>query len=121
MISEAEAHAEEDQKKRGEVELRNNAENATYAAEKMISDNADKVTPEIKEEIEKKVSEVRTALQSESTASIQSTVDELQAAMQKLGSEVYNQPKEGNTDSEDGSEDEDTKPEGTVEGEYREV
>ena len=47
--------------------------------------------------------------------------DELQAAMQKLGSEVYNQPKEGNTDSEDGSEDEGTKPEGTVEGEYREV
>lgn len=121
MISEAEAHAEEDQKKREEVELRNNAENAAYAAEKMISDNADKVTPEIKEEIEKKVSEVRTALQSESTASIQSTVDELQAAIQKLGAEVYNQPKEGNTDSENGSEDEDTKPEGTVEGEYREV
>jgi molecular chaperone DnaK len=121
MVSEAEAHAEEDQRKREEVELRNNAENTAYAADKMLTDNADKVPADLKEEIEGKVAAVRSALQAEDTAPIKSAVDELQASMQKLGEAVYSQPGQDGPSAGDGSEGGDAESEGTVEGEYREV
>src|SRR5205823_935463 len=59
---EAELHAEEDRKRREEIELRNQADSLAYQAEKMLRDNADKVPSELKTEIDGKVEAVRTAL-----------------------------------------------------------
>ena len=122
MVKDAEQHAEEDTRKREEVQTRNNAENTAYAAEKMLQDNADKVSDELKSEIEGKVSAVREALKGEDVGAIDAALQELQAAMQKVGEAVYAQP---DSPTEDGSEPEEGSdekpPEETVEGEFREV
>ena len=125
MVKDAEQHAEEDRRRREEVQTRNNAENAAYTAEKMVADNADKIPDDLKTEIEGKISAVRTALQGQDMAQINSAMQELQTSMQKVGELVYAQT--GATDGgapEAGPEDGDSEgeqPEGTVEGEFREV
>ena len=123
MIQEAESYAEEDKRKREEVELRNSAENAAYTAEKLLSDNADKVPDDLKEEIEGKISTLRNAIQGEDTGQIDTALQDLQAASQKVGQIVYSQaggPGAG-TPPEDESGEDDSQGEDTVEGEYREV
>ena len=123
MVAEAEAHAEEDSRKREEVELRNNAENSAYAAEKMLSENEDKVPSELKAEIEGRILAVREALKGDAVDPIRSTATELQTALQKVGEAVYSQGPQS-TDGqhpEEGAADEGTETEDTVEGEYREV
>ena len=119
MVSDAEAHADEDRVKREEVELRNSADSAAFAAEKLLKDNEDKVPSDLKEEIEGKVAAVRTALEGEATTPIKAAVDELQTVLQKVGELVYSQTAE--TPPEDDSGGDDSPPDETVEGEYREV
>ena len=122
MIKDAEQHAEEDKRRREQVDLRNSAENAAYAAEKLLTENVDKVPEELKEEIEAKISAVRSALEADDTRQTNTAVQDLQTSLQKVGQIVYGQtggpegtPPEGDTpDVEDDSGD-------TVEGEYREV
>ena len=124
MVQDAEQHADEDQRKREEVELRNNAENTAYSTEKLLSENADKVPAELKEEIEGKIAELRTALQGEDTGQISTALQDLQTAAQKVGEIVYSQQAataEGEAPGGDDSGDGETPPEDTVEGEYREV
>ena len=121
MVADAEKYAEEDQRKREEVETRNMAENTAYAAEKLLRDNADKVPEEMKTEVEAKVAAVRAALAAEDMAQIKSTSEELQAAVQRVGETVYAAAAapgaEGPPDEPPGQE----PPEETVEGEFREV
>ena len=122
MVSDAEAHADEDLAKREEVELRNSADSAAFAAEKLLADNEDKVPSELKEEIEGKIAAVRTALEGEDTTPLKAAVEELQAALQKVGELVYSQTAGGaETPPEDDSGGDDSPPDETVEGEYREV
>ena len=123
MIREAEQHADEDIRKREEVELRNTAENGAYAAEKLLRDNADKIPNDLKEEIEGKISEVRSTLQGQDTGRINTAVQDLQAAVQKVGQIVYGQAGEASSGTEppDESGEQDKPPDETVEGEYREV
>ena len=122
MVKDAELHAEEDTHKREEVQTRNSAENTAYAAEKMLQDNEDKVSDELKSEIEGKVSAVREALKGEDVGAIDAALQELQTVIQKVGEAVYAQP---DSPTEDGSEPEEGSdekpPEETVEGEFREV
>ena len=128
MVNEAEAHAGEDSAKREEVQTRNNAESTAYGAEKLLTENADKVPDDLKTEIEGKVAAVRTALQGEDVGQINLAVQELQTAVQKVGEIVYGQqggapgagPEGGEPPSEEPPGD-DKPPEGTVEGEFREV
>ena len=127
MVSDAERFAEEDERKRQEVQTRNNAENAAYAAEKMIRDNAENIPEDLKTEVEGKVAAVRSALQNNDIARIESTLNELQESLQKVGQAVYSQAGAGAADAPppggegspptEGASDDDN----TVEGEFREV
>jgi molecular chaperone DnaK len=126
MVTEAEAHAEEDRAKREEVELRNSADSAAFAAEQLLKDNEDKVPADLKEEIEGKIAALRTALAGEDTGQIKTAADELQAVMQRVGELVYSEqasPPEDGEAPPDGSGDgaQDSPSDETVEGEYREV
>ena len=123
MVKDAEAHAEEDRRKREEIELRNGAESAAFAAEKLLADNADKVPEDLKTEVEGKVAAVRTALEGEDVEAVKSASEELQQALQRVGEHVYKQDApgaggEGPQAPEDGSG---PGSDDTVEGEYREV
>ena len=124
MVKEAELHVDEDRRKREEVELRNTSENAAFAAEKLLKDNADKVPDELKEEIEGKVSTLRTALGGQDTGQISTALQDLQSSVQKVGEIVYSQaggPDEGAAPPGEGEGGEESPPDETVEGEYREV
>ncbi|MEC9321769.1 MAG: molecular chaperone DnaK [Chloroflexota bacterium] len=126
MVDEAEQNAEEDSKKRQEVEVRNGAETAIYAAEKMLKENEEHVSEELKSEVEEKTQTLRTALEEGEVAPIENALQELQESVQKVGQEVYS--KTGNVPgSEDGEAAADSDsgdgqdPDNTVEGEFREV
>jgi molecular chaperone DnaK len=118
MRREAEAHAAEDAKHKEEVELYNNADNLAYNAEKTLRDAGDKVPADIKQEVEAKITDVRSALQRKDSSAVNGAMQELSRAMQKIGQTVYQQQQgqEQGDNSRGGSEDE-----GTVEGEFREV
>jgi molecular chaperone DnaK len=117
---EAEIHAAEDKARRDEIETRNGADSAAYSAEKLLKDNEDKVPADLKTEVEGKIAAVRTALEGSDVGSIQSAVDDLNASLQKIGEAVYSAQGQAGG-AEDGAEGGGEAPEGTVEGEFREV
>ena len=116
---EAEIHAAEDEVRRGEIETRNMADSLAYSAEKTLRENEDKVPAELKTEVEGKIAAVRAALEGTDGGAIESAVAELNESLQKIGEAVYGAQGAG----ADGSAEEapDEAPEGTVEGEFREV
>jgi molecular chaperone DnaK len=89
MVSDAEAHAEEDQKQRELAEARNLAENAAYQSEKQLEDLGDKVESGDKEAIEAAIKDVREALTSESVEEINSKTEALTAAFTKVSEQLY--------------------------------
>ena len=91
MREDAEAHAEEDRKRKELIEARNNADNTVYAAEKALRDFGDKVPAEIKSEIEAKSAEVKKVAEGEDVAAIKSVTEALGAVIQKIGAAVYEQ------------------------------
>ena len=88
-VREAEQFAEEDKKRREEVEMKNNAENMCYAADKLISDNGDKIDEADKNELNSKSAALRSAIQSGTTDTIKSGMDDLQKAMYAVSEKLY--------------------------------
>jgi molecular chaperone DnaK len=135
LIKEAEAHADEDAKRRELVEARNGADNAAYQADKSLAEHGDKITPDLKQEITDQIASVRALLAQEppndDAAAMRAAVESLTATLTQIGQQVYEQQQaEANADAPptDGEAGEAT-PDGssgdegddTVEGEYREV
>ena len=125
-VREAEEHAEEDRQHREAVEARNAADGAVYSAEKLVSDQAENISDDLKTEINEAIQKVKDLLAQESPATVDLTaaVDELQRSLQKVGEAVYAQagdggaappPPEGEDREKPDDDDE------TVEGEFREV
>ncbi len=123
MKKDAEAHAEEDRKRREDVEVRNQADSLAYTAEKTVNEAGDKIPADVRTEIETAVKDVRDAIGAEAGAdAIRSAMTRLTEALQKAGSAVYGaQAEEGGPMPEGEPEGEAPAEEGTVEGEYREV
>ena len=89
MQREAELHADEDKKKRESIELRNTSDSMAYQAEKTLRDNGDKISPELKTEVEEKVVDVKAAIESDDVLRMQGALDALSQSMQKIGEAVY--------------------------------
>jgi molecular chaperone DnaK len=89
MRKEAEAHAEDDRKQREQVELRNEADNAVYRSEKMLKDNAGKISGADKSKIETAVNEVKEALKGSDADAIRSANEKLNEAWQAVSAELY--------------------------------
>ena len=89
MRKDAEVHAEEDRKRRELIEVRNNADNTVYAAEKALREFGDKVPAETRSEVEAKVAEVKKVAESEDVAAIKSATEALGQSIQKIGASVY--------------------------------
>jgi len=92
MRKDAEAHADEDRKRKELIEVRNNADNTAYAAEKALREFGDKVPAETKSDVEAKVAEVKKAAEGEDVPTIKSATEALSEAVQKIGAAVYEQP-----------------------------
>jgi len=89
MRKDAESHADEDKARREEVETRNEADGAVYRTEKMLKDNADKISGDEKAKIEKAVAEVKEALKGNDSAAIKSASEKLNEAWQAASAELY--------------------------------
>ncbi len=90
MQKDAEEHASEDAKKKELIDTKNLAEQMVYTAEKSLKDFGDKITPEIKTDVEDKIKLVNEAKSKDDIAAIKSASEALSTAMQKIG-EVMNQ------------------------------
>ncbi|MBM4461846.1 MAG: molecular chaperone DnaK [Chloroflexi bacterium] len=121
MVREAELHADEDRRKREEAETRNMADNMAYNAEKTMREQGDKIPADLRSEVEGKIAGVRTALQGTDAQQVRRAVDELQASLQKVGAAVYGQAGAGAGRPPGDAPPGEPPPDGTVEGEFREV
>ena len=89
MVKDAEANAEEDQKRREKVEARNQAESLVHGAEKSLSDLGDKADPELKADVEKAVADLKEALADESNEDFGAQTEALSAVLMKMGEAAY--------------------------------
>ena len=96
MVKDAEEHAAEDKTRREEAETRNQAEQMAYSTEKLIKDNDDKLSEEIKTEVQADVDGLKAALTGEDIEAVKSAQEKLTTSSQKLGEAIYAaQPAEG--------------------------
>jgi len=91
MVKDAEAHAEEDKKRKEEVETRNRADQAVHAATSFLKESGDKVPASDRMAIESAVNDVKQALEANDAAAINRTLDALMAAQGKAAQELYKQ------------------------------
>ncbi len=91
MVKDAEVHAEEDKKKKDEVEVRNKADSLVFQAEKAMKDYQDKIPEAISTEIQGKVDAVKKALEGTDSAAINAAAEDLNTAIQKIGEAVQKQ------------------------------
>ncbi|MBF6329037.1 molecular chaperone DnaK [Nocardia transvalensis] len=89
MVKDAEAHAEEDRKRREEAETRNQAESLVHQTEKFIKDNEDKVPADVKTKVEAAIADANEALKGTDIAAIKSAVEKLATESQALGQAIY--------------------------------
>jgi molecular chaperone DnaK len=91
MIKEAEAHADEDRKRREEAEVRNGAEQLVYSTEKFLSDSEDKLPADGKAETEAAIADLKKALEGDDIDEIKAKQENLATVSQKLGTALYEQ------------------------------
>ncbi|MCI9274388.1 MAG: molecular chaperone DnaK [Clostridiales bacterium] len=96
-VKDAERFAEEDKKRREQVELKNDAENLCYAAEKLINENGDKIANEDKDAITKKVGALREAISKDDAELIKAGTEDLQKTVYDVSGKLYQQaaPQQG--------------------------
>ncbi len=89
MVRDAEAHAEEDRKRREEAEIRNNADSLVYQTDKVLREQGDKVSPAEREAVEKPLADLRKALEGNDIASIKAATEALMTASQAFSQKLY--------------------------------
>jgi molecular chaperone DnaK len=129
MKRDAEANSEVDRKRKELVEVRNNADNTIYTAEKLLKDNAEKVPAEIKKEVEDGVSSLHGIMNEDNAERIRTATEALGETIQKVGASMYQQPEATPQDSANQADSSagGTKPEGegdagdVVDGEFKSI
>ena len=91
MVKDAEAHAAEDAARREEADIRNNADSLAYQTEKLLKDQADKISDDEKANVESKLAELKTALAGSDNAAIKDATEALMTASQEFTQRLYEQ------------------------------
>lgn len=89
MVNKSKEFEEEDQKKREEIEIRNNADTAVFSSEKLLKDSADKITEDEKKSIEDAAEKVKTALEGDDTEAIKTETEALTEAVYAVTVRLY--------------------------------
>jgi molecular chaperone DnaK len=130
MKKEADMHAEEDKKKKEEVEIKNQADAVLFTTEKMLKESGDKMKEEDKKELEAKLEELKKAKEGDNLEDMKKKMEEVNNVAQKIGASMYQQPgaeqaddktqaEGGNDDKEKKDKDNDDVVEGEVEEEEK--
>lgn len=101
MTSDAEAHAEEDKKRREFAETRNTAEQTAYTVDKLLRDNKDKLPEDVLTEVQADLDALNAALKSENEADIKATFDRLNKSQTRIGESIYKANSHAGANSED--------------------
>ena len=118
MVKEAEKHADEDKKRRQEIELRNQAEHLVYTTEKMLNEHREKIPIADIKPIEDAIADAKKALESGDIGRIKQTVEALSIAAQRIGTAMYEQATKDKARAEDsGTREKTGGPGGPQEGE----
>jgi molecular chaperone DnaK len=99
MMREAEQHAEEDKKRKEEVEVRNSAEALVYQTEKFLADNGDKVPADAKANVDAPLAELKAAIEANDIPAMRTATDKVAQASQALGAAMYAQAQQEGTAS----------------------
>ena len=97
MMKEAESHADEDRKRKEEIELRNRADQAVYGAERLIKDTGEKLGATDRQAIESAMEAVKKASEGTDTAAIERALEGLTAAQHKAAESLYKQQASGSS------------------------
>jgi molecular chaperone DnaK len=89
MRKDAESHAADDEKRRGMVEAKNQADSAIYTSEKAVKDLGDKVPADLKKQVEDAIAKVRKSLEGDDADAINKATEELMTVVQQLGAAAY--------------------------------
>jgi molecular chaperone DnaK len=89
MIKDAEAHAEDDRRRKEEAEVRNNADSLVYQTEKLLKDQGDKISPEERKTVEDRLADVRSALAGSDVEAIKTNTELLMNASQDFTQKLY--------------------------------
>ncbi len=91
MVREAEEHAAEDKKRREDAETRNQAESFAYSIEKLLKENEDKISAEVKNEVQEALDASKKALEGDDIEDIKAKNETLTTVSQKIGEALYAQ------------------------------
>ena len=89
MVNEAQAHADEDKRRKDAIEIRNRADQVVYQTEKQLADLGDKVSADLKKPIEDYIAQLKEAIKADDTARMESVMKEMEAKLMELGQEAY--------------------------------
>jgi molecular chaperone DnaK len=89
MMKEAESHADDDRKRKEEIETRNHADQAAYAAERLLKDAGDKLSASDRQPIESAIEDLKKAIERNDTAEMKRAMDALQTAQHKAAEAMY--------------------------------
>ncbi len=121
MTKDAEAHSDEDKKKREEVDVKNTAEQMVYTAEKSLKDNKEKLPADLIKEIEDKIASVNKAKTETTIDNLKKATEELSSSMQKIGEAMAkSQQNQTQSNAGTGATDEGNKTDGVKDAEFRE-
>jgi len=117
MQEDAQAHAEEDKKKKELAEARNHADSLIYTTEKSLREAGDKVKEEDKKDIEESIKKLKEKLESEDTEEIKKLSEELSSKLSKIGEAMYKESQDSENPEQSTEESKDNKNEEPEEGE----
>ena len=103
MMREAEQYADEDRRRREEVETRNTGESLVYSTEKFLAENGDKVPEDVKNEVNEALTELKSSLGGSDTAAIRTATERVSTTSQKLGQAMYASAQAGQAGGPDGA------------------
>jgi molecular chaperone DnaK len=89
MVKDAESHAEEDRKRREAVEMRNEADALAFRTEKLIAENADSITDDVKAPVEESLAKLKEALAGDDNDAVKSAMDDLNTKASAMGQAMY--------------------------------
>ena len=120
MVSDAEANAEADAKKRQVIESKNEIDSLIYSTEKTLGEHGDKLEAEVKDEVQKAIDEAKSVKDSDDLDDIKAKISDLQQSSLKIGQAVYGQ--QGGEDAAAGAEggEEKKDDDDTVDAEFKE-
>lgn len=120
MKQDAQAHAEEDQKKKEKVDILNQAETVIMTTENLLKESADKMKAEDKKELEEKLAELKKVKETDNIEEIKKKMEEMNSIAQKIGAAMYQSQAKEAPQTEEKNENKENNDEEVVEGEIKE-